>query len=74
MKMMTREEAINLLKLVANAIRAAVEAAGSHGAPGGVLYAACMAQGMSLSTFEQIMSGMVEAGVLKKLGQLYFAT
>ena len=61
-----------LLRHVAEAIIETVKETGSMGAPGGSLYAAMMTHGFSLSQFEQIMSGLVNAGMLTKRGQLYF--
>ena len=60
-----------MLKLLCDAIVEAVEVAGDHGAPGGVLYAALMGH-MSLSTFEGLMAALVKAGKLTRRGQLYF--
>jgi hypothetical protein len=45
-----------------------------EGAPGGILYAACMSFGMSYEAFETLMSALVEVGAVEKRGQLYFAT
>lgn len=43
-------------------------------APGGVIYAALMAQGCTLNQFEQIMSQLVNAGMLTQDGECYTAT
>ena len=43
-------------------------------APGGVIYAALMAQGCTLNQFEQIMGRLVNAGMLVKDGDCYTAT
>ena len=43
-------------------------------APGGVIYAALMAQGCTLNQFEQIMGQLVNAGMLVKDGDCYTAT
>ncbi len=67
---MTNEQ-ITALRQLADAIIEAVKAAGPLGAPGGVMYAALMAQGCTLHQFEQIMSGMVRAGKLTKRGDCY---
>lgn len=68
---MTNEQR-NALKAVADAIIDAVRAAGPTGAPGGILYAALMAYGATLQQYEQIMAGLVRAGMLRKSGELYF--
>ena len=43
-------------------------------APGGVIYAALMAQGCTLNQFQQIMSQLVSAGMLTQDGDCYTAT
>lgn len=43
-------------------------------APGGVIYAALMAQGCTLNQFEQIMGQLVNAGMLTQDGECYTAT
>jgi hypothetical protein len=57
---------------VCDAIVTAVESAGPLGAPGGVIYAAMMASGCNLQTYETLMNGLVGAGKLRKSGDLYF--
>jgi hypothetical protein len=64
-------EQIKALQAVAKMFIDAVKEAGSLGAPAGVMYAAVMGK-LSLSQFEQIMSGLVRAGKLRKEGDLYF--
>jgi hypothetical protein len=63
---------INTLKLIIDAILETVKEAGSNGAPGGVLYAALMAQGCSLNQFQSLMRGIVSGGKLRQDGDLYF--
>lgn len=65
-------EQIKALKAVADAIIETVKGAGPLGAPGGHIYAALMAQGCTLHQYEQIMSGLVRAGKLRKSGDCYF--
>ena len=43
-------------------------------APGGVIYAALMAQGCTLNQFQQIMAQLVDAGMLTQDGECYTAT
>ena len=64
---------IQAIKMVADAVIEAVQAAGSFGAPGGVIYAGLMAFGCTLQQYESIMSALVQAGKLTRKGQLYFA-
>lgn len=63
---------IAALRQIGRAIVESVRAAGETGAPGGILYAALMAQGCTLNQFEQIMAGMVRARVLTQEGHVYF--
>jgi hypothetical protein len=65
-------KAVAAIRAIADAIVEAVNVAGDRGAPGGVLYAACMAHGLSLAQFEQFMGALVAAGKLTKRGDLYF--
>lgn len=60
------------LKAVVEAVTEAVKAAGSHGAPGGVIYSALMASGCSHSQYVSLMGAMVRAGKLRQSGHLYF--
>jgi len=62
---------IQTLRTIGKAILESVRAAGVLGAPGGIMYAALMAQGCTLNQFQQIMSGMVNAGVLEQHGDCY---
>lgn len=68
---MTTEQA-QALRTIAGIIVDAVRAAGALGAPGGHIYAALMAHGCSLHQYQQIMSGLVRAGVLRQSGDCYF--
>ncbi len=67
---MTLQQA-TALKAIANAIIESVQESGPLGAPGGILYAALMAQGCSLHQFEQIMAGLVRGGYPSKSGECY---
>lgn len=57
---------------ITDAIVEAVKAAGTLGAPGGTIYAALMAHGITLAQYEQLMAALVGAGKLTKQGHLYF--
>lgn len=59
------------LREVAKAIILTVKEVGNMGAPGGIMYAALMAQGCTLDQFEQIMGGLTRAGYLDKRGDCY---
>lgn len=48
------------------------ETAGPFGVPGGVLYAALMQHGCSLSTYEMVMDALVREGKVVRRGQCYF--
>jgi hypothetical protein len=60
-----------VLQLV-DGIVESVRAAGPLGAPGGLMYAALMAHGCTLSQFQTIMGTLVDLGKLERRGQLYF--
>ena len=70
--MTTSEQRAAVLQ-VADAVIQAVKAAGSTGAPGGIIYAALMAQGCSLEQYEVLTRTLVNVGMLRKSGQLYYA-
>lgn len=65
------DEQKQALKSIAMAIIDTVKKAGSLGAPSGVLYAALMAQGCTLSQYQKIMGGLVNAGYLSLQGDCY---
>lgn len=59
---------------IVSAINAAIEVAGTEGAPGGILYTALMQHGFSLDQFETTMSVMLHQGLVTKRSHLYFNT
>lgn len=63
---------IQALRAIAEAIIAAVAAAGERGAPGGILYSTLMGHGCSLTQFQSLMAGLESAGKIKRHGELYF--
>ena len=65
-------EHVKALRAVLDAILEAVAEAGPTGAPGGVIYAALMAQGCSLSQYQSLMDGLVSVRRLRRQGDLYF--
>ena len=67
-------EQIRALRAICDAVVDEVRAGGSLGAPGGVIYAALMGQGCTLSQFESLMAGLVRGGKLRRDGDLYFVT
>ena len=66
-----RAEIAAALAKITTAIVEAVAVAGPLGAPGGVLYAACMGH-ITLPVFKIIMSTLVEQKKLRREGDLYF--
>jgi hypothetical protein len=70
---MTNAEKKSALDLILDSVVEAVAVAGSHGAPGGILYAALMRYGCTYEHFECVMSILVARGRVTKSGQLYFA-
>lgn len=69
-----QEKVNNVLRMVAVAIVESVKEMGVQGAPAGPLYAALMPTGMTLEVFEQIMSGLVREGQVRKSGHVYHYT
>ncbi len=64
---------IDAIRRVAGIIIEAVsEADPTIGSPGGHIYAALMAHGCTIHQYEQLMSGLVRAGKLRKSGECYF--
>jgi len=68
---MTNQQ-IAALRQIGRAIVESVRAAGEMGAPGGIIYAALMAQGCTFDQYQQIMGGMTRAGVLTQDGDLFY--
>lgn len=64
---------LSAIRLVCDAVLSAVEAAGSAGAPGGVLYAALMGQGCTMNQFQGIIGILVKSGRVRQCGDLYVA-
>ena len=68
-------EQIRALRAIAAAIIETVRDADKRnpaiGAPAGPMYAALMTQGCTLHQFDQIMAGLVNAGMLTKSGHCY---
>jgi len=62
------------LQMIVAAVLEAIQAAGPTGAPGGVLYAALMAQGCSKSQFDSLMAALVSTGKVRRDGDVYHAT
>ena len=65
------EQQIQLLRMAATAIIQTVRDAGPRGARGGVIFAALSAHGCTLSQYQSLMSGLVQAGKLVRDGDLY---
>lgn len=70
---MDKTQAILALRATALAIVDVVKDAGPMGAPGGLIYLALMNKGASYDTYEQIMAGICDAGLIEKRGECYFA-
>lgn len=64
----------NALLAILDAIVEAVNVAGTHGAPGGILYSALMAHGCTLEQYQSLMDALVSAGRLRRQGERYFLT
>ena len=59
---MTAEQIIAAVSLAMQCIEDAAHAAGPAGAPSGVVFAALQAHGMRLTTYQQILASLVNAG------------
>ena len=70
----SNKRAMDILHLVAQAVLGTIEEAGPAGAPEGPLYMALMGRGCSLETFQAIMGGLEDAGKIKRLGHVAYAT
>jgi hypothetical protein len=68
----TSAQATALLKEICDTIVEAVRAAGPLGCPSGNLYAVLMTAGCTMEQYNQMMAGLVRAGMLRKSGNLYF--
>lgn len=67
---MNKAQAKRALFEIATAIADTVSAAGQMGLPSGHLYARLMAHGCTLDKYEQIIGAMVDAGMIRKSGNL----
>lgn len=66
-------DTIFAMKVILDSIVESVQEAGPQGVPGGILYAAMMSHGVTLTQFETIMGALVRAERLTRRGHLYFA-
>lgn len=66
------ETQLNAIRAACEIILDAVKAAGSLGAPGGIIYAGLMSAGCTLEQYECLMSGLVRVGRLRKAGECYY--
>jgi hypothetical protein len=68
---MTRAEALAIAVQVSKAVIETVNES-PQGAPAGPMYAAFMARGMSLETFEAITGALVDAGRIRRVGHVFY--
>lgn len=68
---MTQDQKRAAILMIIDAIIDTIREAGPLGAPGGVMYAALMAHGITLAQFEQLMGAIVRSGKVVKRGQCY---
>ncbi|MYM92482.1 hypothetical protein [Duganella vulcania] len=67
-------QAILLLQKIGLGVLEAVEVGGDTGAAGGVLYAAMMAHGASLSQFQSFMDTLLQRGFVTRSEDCYHIT
>ena len=67
-------EQTKALRAIGHAILESIAAAGSLGAPSGVLYSALMAHGCRLSQYQSIMAGLERAGLVSQSAHCYTLT
>lgn len=65
------ESQLLAIRALCTAMVQAVDAAGPAGASGGLLYALLMPQGCTLPQFNGLVSGMIGAGMLCRVGECY---
>lgn len=70
---MDRAKQVGTVAVLSHAIIECVQECGATGAPGGVLYAALMAVGMTFEQFTKLMSTLESLGAVIKTGDCYFA-
>lgn len=63
---------IEAFTAIGEAVLETIKEAGKNGAPAGPLYAALMQAGFGLSNFEHLMKMLVEAGRIRKVGNVYY--
>lgn len=68
------QQQIEVAQRIGLGILEAVDAGGDVGAPGGVLYAAMMANGASLNQYQSFMGGLVNKGMLVLEDDCYHMT
>lgn len=69
---MNREQAVQILRGLAQVVVETVEEAGQQGVPTGPMYAAFMAYGVSLEMFEGLVDALVQAGRVLRRGHLLY--
>lgn len=69
---LTGQKTSGALMMILDALVDAIAAAGELGAPGGILYAALMSHGCSLSTFQSLMGILERADRVTRCGERYF--
>lgn len=70
--MTTKDEAIEALRFLTNAIVEAVEEVGPSGSPAGPMFMALQHIGISLDAFEAITGALVRAGKIAKRGHVFY--
>ena len=69
---MVTKQQLATIRAVSQAVVETVREAGAHGAPSGVMYAALMAHGCTLSQYQSLMHALVSAGKVVLRHDCYF--
>ncbi len=74
MQTLTPDEKIKAMRMLITAVVETCQASEPFGAPGGLIYSALSTKGFTLIQYEELMAGLVRAGLLKRSGECYRST
>ena len=70
---MTKDQATQILRHLADVVLEATKEAGAEGAPEGPMYVAFMSYGVSLEMFTRIVDALIAVGKLRLSGHVLYA-